>query len=421
MTTTQYDVVIVGSGTAGATLARQLTLAGQKVAVLEQGKFAPLKESFWGIASIADEVKVGDKMSTIRANTTGGSTGLYFGVVDFPNLTAFNDLGIDLSKAQQRVKDQLPIAPLPDDLIAPQSLKLRDSAIKLGFDWRKNEMLIDQSQCQGQYNFDARWRARSYLEQAVEQGATLIEGAKVQKVLVADKQAVGVEYQVKKGLFSRSTETIKGNKIIICAGSAATPELLINSGLSDIGRKGFYCDPGYPLFGIVPGMEGKDNFIGSFACDLDEHVCLGDANLSKVFYRLAMLASLKFGHMFKFEQGLGIGVKIFDELGGSIDDNGKMNKPLTDADRAKLKKGEKAAIEILKQAGATKIFTGDLTSAGHVGGLVRIGEDIDANLQTRVPGLYVCDGSVIPETSRGTPTVPILCLAEYLAEHLRAC
>lgn len=418
MQSTHYDAVIVGSGTAGATLARELTLAGQKVLVLEQGKFAPLKESFWGIASIADEVKVGDKMSTIRANTTGGSTGLYFGVVDFPNLDAFKDLGIDLSGALNKVQSDLPIAPLPDDLIAPQSLKLRDGAIKLGFDWRKNNMLIDQTQCTDGYNFDARWRARSYLDEAVEKGATLITSAVVEKVLSEGDNAVGVQFKRKTGMFVSSVETVHGDKIIICAGSAATPKLLRDSGLTEVGQKGFYCDPGYPMFGIVPGMEGKDNFIGSFACDLEKDICLGDANLSKVFYRLAMLASMKFGHMFKFEQGIGIGVKIFDELGGKVEDNGKMHKPLTDADKAKLKKGEEAATEILKAAGATKIFKGDLASAGHVGGLVRIGEDLDSNLQTRLTNLYVCDGSVIPETSRGTPTVPILCLAQYLAGQL---
>lgn len=413
-----FDVIIIGSGTSGSTLAKELALAGQKVAVLEQGQFNPLKETLMGIASIADEVKVGKKLATLRANTTGGSTGLYFGVAEYPNLTAFKDLGIDLSAAIDKANANLPIAPLPDELIVPYSLVLRESAIQLGYDWKKSDMLIDQTQCSGGYNFDARWRARSFLDDAVAAGATLITSATVEKVLSQSGKAVGVEYKLKKGRFSSSNETLYSDKVIVCAGSSVTPKLLRDSGLTDIGKKGFYCDPGLPIFGLMPDKLGKDNFIGSFACNIDEHICLGDANFSKLFYRLAMMMSFKFGRMFKFDQGIGIGVKIFDELGGTLDDKGKMDKPLTEDDWQKLRKGEQAAIDILKQAGATKIFTGDLTSAGHVGGLVRIGEDLDTQLQTTISNLYVCDGSVIPETSRGTPTVPIVCLAYYLAEQL---
>lgn len=418
MDSKDFDVIIVGSGTSGSILAEELTLAGQKVAVVEQGKFAPLKETLMGIAAIADEVKVGKKLATLRANTTGGSTGLYFGVAEYPNVAAFNDLGIDLSAAVDKVNRNLPIAPLADELIAPHSLILKQSAIKLGYDWQKSAMLIDQSQCNGGYNFDARWRARSALDKAVAQGATLITDAKVTKVLSQSGKAIGVQYQSKSGLFGRATQTIHGEKVIVCAGSSATPQLLRDSGLADVGSQGFYCDPGLPIFGLMAEKRGQDNFIGNFACKVDEHVCLGDANFSKLFYRLAMMMSMKFGRVFKFEQGIGIGVKIFDEMGGTLDEKGRMDKPLTDADWQKLRKGEQAAIDILKQAGATNIFTGDLTSAGHVGGLVTIGKDVDTQLQTSINNLYVCDGSVIPDSSRGTPTVPIVCLAYYLAEQL---
>src|SRR5262245_30932508 len=110
-----FDAIVVGSGTCGATIARALSKKMKRVLILERGGNAPIKENLWGIATIANGVSVGKKLKTMRAITTGGTTGVYFAVAEFPPLEAFLSLGVDLSQEVQEVQKDLPLAPLPDE------------------------------------------------------------------------------------------------------------------------------------------------------------------------------------------------------------------------------------------------------------------------------------------------------------------
>src|SRR5262245_29053881 len=185
----EYDAIVIGSGTAGATIARELTRRKKKVLILERGGNTPLKEKLSTVAAIADQVKVGDgRLQTTRALTTGGTTSLYFGVAHDPRLDVFQGLGIDLSAELREVRRELPIAPLPDELITEQGRRLQDTAISLGHDWQKNDMLVDQSKCKAGYSYDAKWKARSFVDEALQNGASLVNRANVQQILVNNKQ-----------------------------------------------------------------------------------------------------------------------------------------------------------------------------------------------------------------------------------------
>ena len=418
--TQQYDVIIIGSGTCGSTIARNLAAEGKSVLVLEKGADAAIVESVMGVASVAKEVAVSKGVMAAIAEMAGGSTGLYFGVVRYPQLADFDELGIDLSQELAKVTQDLPLGPLDDSLISPQSFKLRDSAAQLGLEFYKNDLLVDQSQCSGGYNFNARWRARSYLDDACQSGAVLITKAQVEKILIENNQAVGVQYQQKSGWFGSKTQVAHGKAIILAAGALASPQLLRQTGVKDIAKKGFYYDPGMAVFGLVPGLEGKNSFVGSMSCDLAPGVELGDANVSSLFYKLLMLSEFKFKHFFKYHQAVGIGVKVTDGLAGEIDEKGRFNKDLNDSEQQLIEQGQQAAVKILKQAGAEHIFATKLTSSGHVGGTIRIKEHVDENLQTQFNNLYVCDGSLLPENIRVTPTLTLVCLAEYLSKQLLA-
>ena len=54
----------------------------------------------------------------------------------------------------------------------------------------------------------------------------------------------------------------------------------------------------------------------------------------------------------------------------------------------------------------------------HPSGTVRIGTMLDENLQTEVPGLYVCDASVFPEALDRPTVLTIIGLGKRLAKHL---
>jgi choline dehydrogenase-like flavoprotein len=414
----EYDAIVVGSGAAGATLAREWSRLGKRVLLLERGGNAPLKESIGSFASVIDQVKVGRKLATARALTTGGSTGLYFGVVNDPPVELFRSLGIDLATDVAQLREELPIAPLPDALLGEQALRLRDGATALGHGWRKHDMFVDQSRCAGGYSHGALWRARSFVEDAVAQGAQLVTRATVQRILVEEGRAVGVEYRERRHLFSDVVRRAHAGRVVLAAGELATPAMLRACGIEGIGARGFYVNPGYAIYGLVPGMNGRDNFVGSMGCEFDEGIELGDANICRFLYKLMMPAKLKFRHAVSYPQAIAIGVKVKDGLGGEFRADGTLHKDLAQADFAKLKRGEEEALRILRQAGAQHVFNFGLSCAGRVGGLVRIGEHVDNRLETRVRGLHVCDGSIIPDEMRGTPTLTVLGMARYLAREL---
>lgn len=416
----EYEVIVIGSGTGGATVARELAKQGKRVLILERGGNAPLQESLSSYAAIADQVTLGEKLTTLRALTTGGSTGLYFGVVYDPNFETFRGLGIDLAPHAADVRKELPVAPLPDELIGEQSKRLHQSASARGYYWYRHDMLIDQRKCSSGYSNDARWRARSHVDEAVQLGATLINRATVRRVLVENDRAIGVEYKLKTGLCRSEIRRAYGSKIVVAAGELATPQILRDSGLNEIGRRGFYCNPGDVLFGMVPGLQGQNSFVGSMGGVDVDGIELGDANLSQFLHRQMMLAKLKFKHAFSYPQTIGMSVKVKDSRGGELTDSGRFHKEFTVDDHARLKKGAAEARKVLEDAGAKNIFNVGLVCAGRVGGLVDMGEHLDAKLETRIRDLHVCDGSVIPDDMRGPPTMTLLCLGKYLASQLAA-
>jgi len=415
----EFDAIVVGSGACGATIARELSRQNKRVLILERGGNAPLKESFMAILVIADEVKLGaDGLSTVRAITTGGSTSLYFGVVNYPPLDVFRAVGIDLSEDLEKVKAELPIAPLPDELLTAQGRRLRDAAVAMGHAWKKNDMLIDSSKCASGYSYESKWKARSYVDEAVQNGAVLINRATVHKIIVDNNAAVGVEYRVKKSLFGSEVRQAYASKIVLAAGELASPKILRDSGVRGVGDRGFYCNPGYAIYGIVPGLDGTSGFVGSMGCVYEDGIELGDANLPKPLHRPMMLGGLKLRQLLSFPETIGIGVKVKDGLGGELKEDGRFHKSFDREDLSKLEKGKREAIRILEKTGAKHIVDFGLTAAGRVGGLVRIGEHLDRNLETQYRNLHVCDGSVIPDDMRGTPTITLVCLGKYLSRHL---
>lgn len=417
----QYDAIIIGSGTCGATIARELALQNKKVLILEKGGDDPLSETLPGIAPILNEVSVGPKLKDMRGVTTGGTTALYFGVAALPPFDTFSALGIDLTQDYEEVKKELPINYLPDEVFGPQSLKLRDSAQELGYSWEKQLMLIDADKCKTGYSYEAKWKAKSFVEDAVNNGATLLNKAEVTKIIFQKGKAIGVEYkQKKKRKFSKPTLcTVYGEKIILAAGVLASPQILKKSGAKNVANRGFYFDPNQVYFGLIPNLNSKNNFVGAMETNLEEDITLGDANIPKLLYKFLMISMLKPKHFFSFSKSIGIGVKVHEPMGGELRENGKYHKEVSKEVLAKLQRGGEAAIEILKNAGATHIVKSPVNVTS-TGGVLKINEHVDTNLQTEFKNLYVCDRSILPDTFRKPPTLTLVCLGKYLSRRLWA-
>jgi len=413
----EFDAIVVGSGPAGATVARELSKRKKRVLILERGGNAPLKYGFLGIASIVNSVSVGDKLSITRSFTTGGTSSVYFGVANDPPLEIFRSLGIDLSTHLAEAKKELPIATLRDEMLGAQAIRVRDSAMALGLPWNKNPMLIDQTRCSSGFAAAARWNARSYVSEAVEQGATLINRAQVLKVITDGNRAVGVEYKLLKGKKDFEIRQAFGTKIVLAAGGAATPRLLHESGMRNVARDGFYIHPCFAVFGMVSGLKAGENFVGSMEAELEGNINIGDANFDRTFYRMFMLDSGRLVRAFLHSRSIGVGVALNDSVGGEFREDGRFHKKLTDEDLRKLEKGADVARQIIANAGGKNLYKSSL-GAAHLGGSIRIKEHLDESLQTEWSNLHVCDGSVIPETVTSAPTLTLICLGKYLAGRL---
>lgn len=417
--TQEYDVIVVGSGAGGATVAREMARRGKSVLVLERGGAAPARDGLRHLAAVSDYVPVSDGAGVARAITVGGTTAVYFGVAEYPPLQAFRQAGIDLSAALEEARRELPLVePLSDRLLGAQVRAVRDGAAALGVPWMKTEaMMIDESKCGDGFSHDAIWRARLYVDEAVGLGAKLVTGATVRKALTRDGRAIGVEYMQRIGRRSELRQAY-GRRVVMAAGALATPSILRASGLRDVGQRGFYCDPGFLIVGHVKGLKGRDFFPGTMGTNSEEDgILVGDGCLSRSLYRGYMLANRQFRHLFRHGSHVAIAVMVRDGLGGELRDDGRLHKAFTAKEKLKLEKGGELAERIARSAGARGLVRSDL-SAAHVGGLVELGKQLDDALQTEIENLHVCDCSLLPANVRLTPVFTLVCLGKYLGGKL---
>ena len=419
------DFIIVGSGPGGATVAKELSERKKKVLILEWGDNDPLTGSFWyGAKTLLVPGKsilfTKQMLGMVRGITTGGSSVHYYATcypVPFEMLKSY---GIDITEEVEEMRSELPIAPLKDAMIGPMAKRIMESAQDLGYKWQKLEKFMYQDRWKPEHPFGhygdphgVKWSARMYIEEAITNGAELIDGAKVTKIIIEDKSAIGVEF-TKNGRNSK----VFAPKIVISAGGIGTPVIMRASGIKEAGYD-FFFDPLIGVRGTVRSMKVPLSEIPMSAGVHMEDEGYMMTDMSHPFATTAIFAVgvFRFDKMFSRRNTLQIMVKAKDELGGKLTDSGGIRKMLDKNEKRKLLRGYERAKEILRNAGAKNIFkTGYL--AAHPGGTVKVGNLIDSNLKTECDNLYVCDCSVIPEAWGLPPTSTIIGLGKRLAKHL---
>lgn len=423
----EYDVIIVGSGIGGATVAREMTLRGKSTLLIERGGRTNMMGHTLSAALILDRAgltRSREKYTVTFADNYGGLSNLSAGCAAPPPKTVFEPAGVDLTEEAREAAREMGVQKLPDHLIGETNLRLLDAANNAGYSFNKMDNFINAEKCVPHCadcmlgcSRGAKFSARVYGDEALAQGADLALRTRIDEVLVEGDMVVGVQ-----GTRRGRAVTYHGKVVVLSAGMGNV-HILRRAGIENAG-KGFSCDWLQFVGGIIPGLSSKKN--NPMTVGTMEHYESDGLVILPVFPNWAMftviVGLMGIKHLpkaFYHGQYTGIMVKIRDELEGNIQTGTAFSKPLTRQDEKRLAKGVDIIKKILTSAGARDESIIALKPSGaHPSATCRIGDVVDSNLQTSIKNLYCCDASVFP-TSLGLPTVwTIASLGKRLAKHL---
>lgn len=423
----ETQVAVVGSGAAGATIARELSRKGVKVTLIEKGP-----DWEWPLGhliaykTLYNIHRSKEGVIIRRGVCTGGSTMVYSGNAFNPPPGFMDMLGIDFSEDLAAMREEIGVAPLPEEFYGDwkASLRLVESAKELGLDMKLQEKFIDATKCVKGCDDcvlgckrGAKWTTRPFIEEAKSNGANVLIRTDVEKVEIENGSVKGVRARNKQGdLF------VAADKVVISAGGIGTPVILLKSGLKNAGTH-FFTDPMSILFGVGREKGTRAEMTYTFATEdyLGEFIVGTTSASNSMAAQVLRHPATALRKMMYYPNAVGMFVKLCDSAGGSINEDGVISKPLDDDDNARMEKGIDIAKKIMVGAG---VDPDNVTVAryigGHPGGTAGIGRVVDTSLKTEVEGLYVCDASVIPR-SPGVPLVLILVsLARWFAGSLKA-
>ena len=419
-----FDVIVIGSGPGGASVATELSQQGKKVLILEWGSGAVIKGNMLQTTEMALIPGRGlfftpELLSLVRVVSMGGSSVGSYATAFEPNYEVFRKHGINLKSEVEQVKRELPIAPLSDDLLGPSAQRIMTSARDLGYAWEKLPKIVHQEKCRTGCDkctmgcpYGAKWTAREYIDQACGNGSVLLTGARVTHLGIEDNHVSGVQFSMGGNLHIASAPLV-----ILSAGGIGTPLLLRDVGIKNAGED-FFFDPLVVVVGTLEDLDdGREFPMAAGYYDTDEGYIVTDLVWPDWIRAIFTLRAGRVDRLAGHRRMISIMVKIKDDLGGKLTYRGWANKRLTANDHTRFRRGSDVARRILLNVGARRIyFTG--VAAVHPGGTAKIGEVVDSNLKTRFSNLYVCDCSVIPESWGLPPTLTLVALGKRLSKHL---
>jgi choline dehydrogenase-like flavoprotein len=317
---------------------------------------------------------------------------------------------------------ELNVKPLPERLIGRSSMRIMNTANKLGFDMEPMPKFINPKKCVScglcilGCKTNAKWSSINFIQELQRYGSKLVTGIDVQAVVVKKKKAIGLIAKKDKQVVR-----IYANKIVLSAGGYGSAIVLKKSGIDKAGNS-FFVDLFNVTYGILRGIRlykepamtvltskflEKEGFIISPFVDMP------------IILKGIIKRSLSFNCNYSYNNLIGIMTKVKDDHNGKIMVNGRFTKSPTEDDFVKLHKGSQIAKEILMEMGVKKkdIFV-TAPRGAHPGGTASIGKLVDNNLRTEIENLYVCDASVLPMSSGAPPIITIISLGKRLSRFL---
>lgn len=386
------DVVIVGTGAGGASMAAELSLLGLSVIMIEEGGHHKT-ESFntdptasfrrlyrdSGMSVMLGRPHIGYAEGRCVGGSTVVNGGMSWRTPD-RILREWVEQGLpelgpeDMAPHFDRVEKKISVAYQSPESIGKDSLKFKEGAEALGLEVVPN--LRNQHHCLGSNNcmFGCPNKAKrstlvTYVPEAMDHGATLVHGCRVERILMAGSRAVGVVGQFVNERFHPNGKTLiaRGKTVVISAGAAQSPALLMRSGFGGyhLGRH-LSVHPNAKCIGLFKeGIVGWHGVHQAFQIReyQDEGLIFGTANIPPGIVALSMD---KFGKelgdtMARYNDMLVSAVLVEDSHTGRVhcglDGQPILTYFLNNQDMANFVRGVAIQSEVFLAAGADTILT----------------------------------------------------------------
>jgi choline dehydrogenase-like flavoprotein len=466
MSAEHFEVIVVGSGAGGGVVAGELAERGRRVLLLEAGGHYTAADFtrwesraghdyWWPIrfAFPAGEPGLGP-VTLIGGRCVGGSTVINTKVAlrasqreldKWHAATGINLTREDLDPYYERVERYLGVRERTDDW----DLKPCVQTAKRGFDalnahleptraYSDHNCMQCGSCLQGCPTNAGKSTLNTYIHRNwLGPNLTLRPNAYVNRVLIKDGEATGVQYTDASG----ETHTAHGDATVVACGSLSTPLLLLRSNVpnANVGRH-LGLHPAQFVFGLFDEPQDAhmvapiSSHCFDFAADEDGGFAVEAVTVQDPIGFAVGLCD-ETGPMWgeplveaarKYRRWIGLLNMSNDDNHASVELVDGMERFTTDFQPAELERINAArefSTKVLRAAGATQILWSGLATT-HMQGSCRIGPDpassvVDIHGQSHeVKRLYVGDSSLHARTLSVNPSLTIMALASRLAEHL---
>lgn len=417
--------LVIGSGAGGATVARELQ-GTFEVTVLEAGReFHPPSLSLKTMEKVKSthllfdereirlvfpgmQIRKTQDMVLVNGMGTGGTTTICAGNAVRMDQD-LQSIGLNLDTEFEEIYQQIPVSMEHQKRWRKHTKQLFHISQEMGLNPTPTPKMGYFERCKscGRCIFGCpagvKWDSRTFLNEAVEQGAHLVTGCRVEAVDIQGGLATGAWAQ--HGLGHRF---YPADLVVLAAGGFATPAILEESGIP--------CEP--HLF-VDPVLTVAVHWPGSYQCY--------EIEMPFVIQRPGYIISPYFDFLSYFFNNewkypardiLGIMIKLADSSEGSVTKHG-IKKTLTARDKDRLAAAQKVVTEMLCRLGAKAedLFLGTL-NAGHPGGSLPLTEREAQSLHhARLPrNLYVADASLLPRSLGNPPILTIIAIAKRLSK-----
>jgi choline dehydrogenase-like flavoprotein len=466
------EILVIGSGAGGATVARRLAEAGRHVTVVEEGPWvdADAHEPF-SLGEMAAQYRHRGGAGALGAppiayaegRCVGGSTEINSGLwhrlpaeltEDWRTRYQIDEFSPEiLARHAEAVEGDVGVATVPG---APprSSVLLEEGAAKIG--WRSTEF-------PRAFRYDERGRGtkqtmtRTLLPRAVAAGAEILADTRVRRVVGGAPRATGARARRTRPDGTVEDLHIEADHVFVCGGAIQTPALLQRSGVRRRIGRGLKLHPTIKIAARFPFTIDHGDVPMHRIPDFSPHLTLGGSVSRRGHVAMALAESGEpFAEVLEDWESVGVYYAAIRSEGSGLVlaipglDAPVVTYRLTPGDMSRLTRGLLHLGELLLAAGATELYpsvpgagvareTADLgrwwdavTPATanlmtiHLTSSVRMGEDrsrTGTDSYGRVHGfanLHVADASLLPDAPGVNPQAGIMAIADRNAAHFLA-